>query len=284
MKTPVTFLAIFALSLSALAQEERLGLGTGLEFKASYQQCLTEIKQTADRIQLIPAKSEDNMGIPYAVLCAEVVIPPAKFEKLSSIGFTTGSKVPSAGESSGYGGSTTIGSNTVRITADFPDYHKKGNHYSVSASAGVTTVDPNRKSTSHLSIDIAQNGKEETTEETGLRTEAQKYQYVSLFMYTKTQEGFEFMRAIDPTVEVSLSSSLATQEIAGDLYEHEAVTSELNATGTLRMSKVANSEPSDKPAKISICWSPNNYESITMEPAELIKPELVLRYGDEDKK
>ena len=287
MKNAITYLSLLFVSQASFgAQTEIYSLKNGgLKFVPTYQQGLHQIKQTDSRIQLIPMGGE--MQIPFAVLCAEVKLSEKNFQKLSMIKIDAQSKVPSAQRASPYGGTTSIGSDRLVVSVDFPNFYGDAqDSYKIGASFDVTSVDPNLSSTQNMAISFDRN----TVDVGGQRSASSmspigKYHSMGFFAFLKTKEDHLELpsTAVSPRIYVSTSSSFSDHEAAqGDYSSYLKRFSSLDLRSELLMAKgqspLTPSQPSGH--RISICWKPNNYSSVTMEGAELIEPIVELQYNE----
>ncbi len=292
MKRAILSVVVFLASNFALAAEPKVETYSlkngGLKFAPTYQQCLAEIKQTDSRIQLLPeAKDGAKCSIPYAILCSEIKLSEENFKKLVSIDVSAQSKIPSAAKKSRYGGTTTIGSDRFIVTADFPNPDTASSDaYQFRSDIDAVSTDPNTKSNQRISTAFKKNDVE-TGGARSIRStsEINSYHSVRVFAFLKTREDFLESASIQvpPRISVSSSSSFADREIARDDY-----TADRDGAGSLDMDSellfdsAGGSSKADKAVdrKISVCWSPNNYSSVTNDPAELIDPLVELRYAE----
>lgn len=174
-----------------------------------------------------------------------------------------------------------IGSDNVTITAGFPDVLKKGHRYEASVIADITTVDPNRRSSTGLSINMKTDDEDSTNEDVSQTVAAGPHHYLTVSLSMRDQEGFELVRKIPARLEASMLSQMASQEIPeAQRFENEAILSEVHASGSMLFSAADTGSIVDEDGHVELCWKPNNYESITREGAELIDPKLTLRYND----
>lgn len=291
MKNVIATIGLFLVSNIALATDqitEIYSLKNGnLKFVPEYQQCLQEIKQTDSRVQLIPEISKGNTGIPYVILCADVRFSDEKFQKLARIKVMGQTKIPSATLKSGYGGTTTIGGDQITVTTDFPSPDVTSHDfYQVSATIDVVSTDPNARSSQSMSISFDKNGTSTGNKQSNHSvSQIDKYHAFSFHIDLKTTEGGFESPAIPISPRIAVFHSSAFSDHEWEQYKlHYFSTEGLSPTAMWSELPIEKSETSSTSAKVtehkvSVCWSPNNYTSITMDAAELLNPEVELTYN-----
>jgi hypothetical protein len=243
-----------------------LSLGKGLDFHSTYSQMVREVRVESDRILIIPEFAPEGWGGPQGSFCAKVRLSPDEFSRLRSVEFIGGARVPSAGRGRGFAGKLGIGSDGIEIEADFPDPSPGGDRYRVRALTSLSSVKPAKHSGLTLGLDLARNGNFVDTKNAMVQLESQKYHYVRFSMHLENSE-----------LHTELTSTLSQQEIADSVYVDPAVTSYAVVKSNVRIPTDApRIPPHERIGGLKVCWRPNNTNSVTTKPAELINPRVTL--------
>lgn len=277
LNSAIVFAIAFSSSL-ALAVEydlEKITMSNGLKFKTEWQQCLAEIKISKHRVQFVPSRATDpECGIASALVCANYKIDKQKFSKLRSIRVSASTVVPSVGLDSKYGGRTGIGSEEFFVTADLPDLapEAKG-FYRSETYMSVSSVSPNQHSYLQPSIELAKG--ESAKSDIYMAFGLTKNLIHSAVFYLDQVQGKSAVLHVRSEIDAKSKFLKPTWSPMADKTHVSSFSWEKTMTIPTDRPKapVVAEDPS-----VDVCWRTNNYDSITLENAQLVLPQIELGY------
>jgi hypothetical protein len=261
-------------------------LSKDFPFITGFFQSLKEVTISGEKITLVP--KEGTGEIPTARLCATHSLDDQRFEKLRSITFTAISRAPSAKAKSEFGGTTTIGSDQILMFANVPDLRDPGGS-SINARAVIETVfaDPSRKTNRSIETGVSKNKVVLSSNDTKSTNAQAEYNFLQLSIEVMAEnEGHPELAKEMAAVQVS-AKAYSTETLIEDsffAYEDSIARSSSESIYTYNVSDESNIKATKPPEKVenkkelTVCWYPNNYSSVTTEPAELFNPTLTLEY------
>lgn len=239
---------------------------------------------------LVPSQSNDKSGIAYTTLCAQHTVDSKRLKDLRAVTFQGTTKIPAAGVTSEYAGSSTgIGSEFLYLYVDFIDPRSPNETNILSGNIYLDTraVEPNDQSGRSLSVNFLSNDtylKEDSFSIEGSLKSFHRFNLsISLDLYS---EGWfdlaDGSGAVRARIMSEMLNSMDDSNNKGDEYFYEEASFPMAATiskdFSMNSTPIGMPKSEDRDAAIVVCWEPGNYESVTQEAAELISPILILQY------